>query len=62
MNRPTNLRKHPSSVQLVSGKKEGLMSGVLGSAMPYRRHIIIFFDRIEMMQDAFDCTRACDGP
>ena len=27
------------------------MSGVLGSAMPYRRHIIIFFDRIETMQD-----------
>ena len=28
------------------------MSGVLGSAMPYGRHIIIFFDRIETMQDA----------
>jgi hypothetical protein len=41
----------PIVVQLVSGKKEGLMSGVLGSAMPYRRHIIIFFDRIETMQD-----------
>ena len=27
------------------------MSGVLGYAMPYRRHIIIFFDRIETMQD-----------
>ena len=41
----------PIVVQLVSGTKEGLMSGVLGSAMPYRRHIIIFFDRIETMQD-----------
>ena len=41
----------PIVVQLVSGKKEGLMSGVLGYAMPYRRHIIIFFDRIETMQD-----------
>ena len=40
-------------VQLVSGKNEGLMSGVLGSAMPYRRHIIIFFDRIETMEDAW---------
>ena len=43
----------PIVVQLVSGKKEGLMSGVLGSAMPYRRHIIIFFDRIEVMEDAW---------
>ena len=41
----------PIVVQLVSGRKDGLMSGVLGSAMPYRRHIIIFFDRIETMQD-----------
>jgi hypothetical protein len=40
----------PIVVQLVSGK-EGLMSGVLGSAMPYRRRIIIFFDRIETMPD-----------
>jgi hypothetical protein len=29
------------------------MSGALGYAMPYRRHIIIFFDRIETMQDAW---------
>lgn len=43
----------PIVVQLVSGKKEGLMSGVLGSAMPYPRRIIIFFDRIETMQDAW---------
>jgi hypothetical protein len=42
----------PIVVQLVSGRKDGLMSGVLGSAMPYRRHIIIFFDRIETMEDA----------
>jgi hypothetical protein len=40
-------------VQLVSGKREGLMSGVLGSAMPYRSQIVIFFDRIETMQDAW---------
>lgn len=40
-------------VQLVSGKNEGLISGVLGSAMPYRRHIIIHFDRIETMEDAW---------
>ena len=40
-------------VQLVTGKKEGLMSDSLGYAMPYRRHIIIFFDRIETMQDAW---------
>jgi hypothetical protein len=42
----------PIVVQLVSGKTEGLTSGVLGYAMPYRRHIIIFFDRIETMEDA----------
>jgi hypothetical protein len=41
----------PIVVQLVSGKNEGQMSGVLGYAVPYRRHIIIFFDRIEGMQD-----------
>src|SRR5262245_37065402 len=40
----------PIVVQLVSGKKEGLLSGVLGYAMPDRRHVIIFFDRIETMQ------------
>jgi hypothetical protein len=39
----------PIVVRLVSGKS--YMSGVLGYAMPYRRHIIIFFDRIETMQD-----------
>ncbi len=43
----------PIVVQLVYGDKEALMSGVLGSAMPYRRHIIIFFDRIEMMPNAW---------
>jgi hypothetical protein len=43
----------PIVVQLVSGKNEGLMSGVLGYAAPYRRHIIIFFDRVERMQDAW---------
>ena len=43
----------PIVVQLVSGKKEGLTSGVLGFAMPDRRHIIIFFDRIETMQDTW---------
>ena len=42
----------PIVVQLVSGKN-GLMSGVLGYAMPYRRRVIIFFDRIETMQDAW---------
>ena len=40
-------------VQLVSGKKEGLMSGLLGYAIPYRRHVIIFFDRIETGHDAW---------
>jgi hypothetical protein len=49
---PDESSRTPIVVQLVSGKKEGLMSGVLGSAMPYGRHIIIFFDRIETMQDA----------
>ena len=29
------------------------MPGVLGYAMPNRRHIVIFFDRIETMQDAW---------
>jgi hypothetical protein len=42
----------PIVIELVSGKREGLVSGVLGYAMPYRRHIIIFYDRIETMQDA----------
>jgi hypothetical protein len=49
---PDESSRTPIVVQLVSGKKEGLMSGVLGSAMPYGRHIIIFFDRIETMEDA----------
>jgi hypothetical protein len=40
-------------VQLVAGKNEGLTSGVLGYAVPYRRHVIISFDRIEGMQDAW---------
>ena len=44
----------PIVVQLVSGKKEGRLSGVLGYAVPYRRHIIIFYDRIETMQDAWN--------
>jgi hypothetical protein len=43
----------PIVVQLVSEKKQGFMSGVLGSAVPDRRHIIIFFDRIETMPDAW---------
>jgi len=41
----------PIVVQLVYGKKEEVTSGVLGSAMPYRRHIIIYVDRIETIQD-----------
>jgi hypothetical protein len=43
----------PIVVQLVTGTPEGFQSGVLGYAMPYRRHIIIFFDRIETMQGAW---------
>ena len=49
---PDESSQTPIVIQLVSGKKEGLVSGVLGSAMPDSRHIIIFFDRIETMQDA----------
>ena len=41
----------PIVVHLVSGAREGLTSGVLGYAMPDRRHIVIFYDRIETMQD-----------
>ena len=53
VNRPTNLRKHPSSSNWYPGRRKDSMSGVLGYAMPYQgRHIIIFFDRIETMQDA----------
>jgi len=41
-------------VHLVSGKREGLLSGVLGYAMPDRRYIVIFYDRIETMQDPWN--------
>ena len=34
-------------VHLVSSKREGLLSGVLGYAMPGRRHIVIFYDGLK---------------
>jgi hypothetical protein len=41
----------PIVVQLVTRTPVGFKSGALGSAVPYRRHITIFFDRIETMED-----------
>lgn len=41
----------PIVITLVSRKD--VVPGVLAYAMPYRRHIIIFFDRIERMQNAW---------
>ena len=43
----------PIQVRLVSRAPERFPSGVLGYAVPYRRHIIIFFDRIEVMEYAW---------
>jgi hypothetical protein len=50
---PANESSQTIVVQLVSRTPQGFMSGALGYAMPYRRRIVIFFDRIEMMQDAW---------
>jgi hypothetical protein len=51
---PTNESSQtPIVVQLVSGNKEERLSGVLGYAVPYRRHIIIFFDRIQTMENSW---------
>jgi len=41
----------PIVVRLISRMPEGFRSGSLGCATPYGRHITIFFDRIETMQD-----------
>lgn len=40
-------------VELVSRTPPEFMSGALGYAMPGRRRIVIFFDRIEWMPDAW---------
>jgi hypothetical protein len=43
----------PIVIRLTSRTPEEFMPGVLGYATPYRRHIVIFFDRIERMPDAW---------